>query len=164
LKERDRERAVNAVKQACERVGHYRQPFGYGVLPLFDDDNGLISFGEETKPTIQQIFRTKDHDINDEAIFSAFGDSKTGSAKRMRQMPGHCTFDIQEIDEIAALEQVVSPSLVVTKNSNKEVHPKEVRHDTHTHTHTHTHTLSLSLSLSLSPCLVSLLSLSLARF
>eukprot|EP01094_Clydonella_sp_ATCC50884_P017219 TRINITY_DN2957_c0_g1_i1.p1 TRINITY_DN2957_c0_g1~~TRINITY_DN2957_c0_g1_i1.p1 ORF type:complete len:1831 (-),score=674.61 TRINITY_DN2957_c0_g1_i1:292-5784(-) len=103
MKERDLEKAVNNVKSACERMGRYRQPFAYGILPLFGDD-GQLAFDEKTPPKIHQLYRTKEHDINDASFLSVFADqSKTGSAKRMRQIPGHCLFEVELVADPAAI-------------------------------------------------------------
>ena len=94
LKEKDKDRLATAASGAAARLGRFRTPFVWTLLPLFGDDKQL-ALGLDAKVT--SFYRWK-AELGEQLIFDTYAEyNKTGSSltKRTRTVPGRLLLDVQ---------------------------------------------------------------------
>lgn len=62
VKDKEREKLKTQAKEYCSRLGQYRQPFCWAMLPLFGEDKKLMV---EKNTEFKALFRQKSSDIGD---------------------------------------------------------------------------------------------------
>jgi hypothetical protein len=99
LKDKDIEKLKLTAKSYMARLGMYRQPFCWGLIPLFNEDHSL-AIGENVE--IRPFYKYKGTEIGDALFFDLLNEhSKGGSAnsKRSKTLPGSCLVDVVELKE-----------------------------------------------------------------
>eukprot|EP01114_Cavostelium_apophysatum_P003911 TRINITY_DN1404_c0_g1_i1.p1 TRINITY_DN1404_c0_g1~~TRINITY_DN1404_c0_g1_i1.p1 ORF type:complete len:1840 (+),score=629.05 TRINITY_DN1404_c0_g1_i1:76-5595(+) len=95
IRDREKERLVAQTQQFCSRLGQFKQPFCWSMVPIFGDD-GKLAIGNETD--FKPMYRQKATDISDAHFLEMINEySKNGgSTKRNKTIPGTCTADVSE--------------------------------------------------------------------
>eukprot|EP00002_Diphylleia_rotans_P013695 TRINITY_DN2672_c0_g1_i21.p1 TRINITY_DN2672_c0_g1~~TRINITY_DN2672_c0_g1_i21.p1 ORF type:complete len:1254 (-),score=230.39 TRINITY_DN2672_c0_g1_i21:5461-9222(-) len=75
------ERAKREIKDLCARLGEYRQPLGWGAIPLFNEEN-IDARSEVLCETSKdmQLYKYRSDDVSDSAILEGLSD-KTSKKK-----------------------------------------------------------------------------------
>ncbi|KAL6064625.1 Dedicator of cytokinesis protein 9 [Balamuthia mandrillaris] len=102
LKDKDKERLEAQAKDACKRLGSFRQPMAWSIIPLFNED-GELQVGKST--TFSPIYRQKS-DVSDSNFLASWKEqSKSTGSKRMKVMPGSCVVDVVEVGFVKEVEK-----------------------------------------------------------
>lgn len=93
LKDKDRERLVAVTTSAASRLGRFRTPFVWTLIPIFNDEKQL-ALGMDAKLT--SFYRWKP-ELGEQIIFDTYAEYwKAGSSsKRTRNVSGRLVFDVQ---------------------------------------------------------------------
>jgi hypothetical protein len=94
VKGKEREKMDSNISAFTSRLGGFRQPFCWGMLPIFTEDK---QFAHGTGAVMKQLNRYKG-DVSNAAFLEASADVKTGS-KRLKWVPGSFTFDLAPVSE-----------------------------------------------------------------
>jgi len=70
LKEKEKEKLHQQADEFCQRLGGYRQPMAWSILPVFNPDGSLFI---TPTATFKPIYRQKP-DVSDALFFSSWGD------------------------------------------------------------------------------------------
>lgn len=103
-KGKDLDKLKSNISSFTERLGAYRQPFCWGMAPIFADDK---TFAHGTGAIMKQLNRYKG-DISNAAFLEASADVKTGS-KRLKWVPGQFVFDLAPVQEGSGLVSACAP-------------------------------------------------------
>lgn len=93
-KGKDLDKLKSNISSFTERLGAYRQPFCWGMAPVFTEDK---QFAHGSGAIMKQLHRYKG-DISNAAFLEASADVKTGS-KRLKWVPGQFVFDMAAVQD-----------------------------------------------------------------
>jgi hypothetical protein len=108
LRDKDKEKLIRDAKDACTRLGRWRQPFCVGMLPLFnvsDDKRDLTVItganvqSKDVPPSVnimRSLYRYKG-DVGDQAFFEQLPEKGSRSSKSMKPLSGYLVLDIKEV-------------------------------------------------------------------
>ena len=94
VKGKEREKLETNATSFTSRLGAFRQPLCWGMVPLFTEDK---QYAHGQGAIIKQLNRYKT-DVSNAAFLEASADVKTGS-KRLKFIPGTFTFDLTPISD-----------------------------------------------------------------
>lgn len=107
-KDKDKERIKNTIQQLCPRIGNFKQPLGWGFIPLFDDSakskesiktSRLALYSTVEATSISPIYRYKGSDFSDTAILEQVNETRSSSSRKAKVMPGSCIISMEDVTE-----------------------------------------------------------------
>ena len=119
IKEKEKEKFIQEARLSTQRLGGYRQPFGYAVIPMFTDDNALRP-AQET--VVTGLMRPKaERDIYN--LMEKFLDKGKGRS----MIPCKFSLAIKHITEKDHIRGRLTPSLQPVKPVAKGNESKVIR-------------------------------------
>lgn len=117
IKEKEKEKFINESRACAQRLGRYRQPFGYTVIQLYDENH---TFKPSKNTMIQGLLRPK----TEKDIYSWIekGLSETKDKKK-NTIPCKIYLDIRKLGEKEKLRGRLTPSLEPVKPLLKDFKP-----------------------------------------
>lgn len=94
-KGKDLDKLKSNIYSFTERLGPYRQPFCWGMTPIFTEDK---QFAHGSGAIMKQLNRYKGGDITNSVFLEASAEVKTGS-KRLKWVPGQFIFDLSPVQD-----------------------------------------------------------------
>jgi len=95
MKPKEREKYLAEVGNSCKRLGKFTQPFGVGLLPLFDESGKPLLGAAGDQPVTIPLVRMNGGDHSDQHICQTlpkFINEK--ERQRLKVYPGTCTLSI----------------------------------------------------------------------
>eukprot|EP00026_Physarum_polycephalum_P000226 Phypoly_transcript_00226.p1 GENE.Phypoly_transcript_00226~~Phypoly_transcript_00226.p1 ORF type:complete len:1906 (-),score=310.18 Phypoly_transcript_00226:3-5720(-) len=105
VKDKDREKALASLKEACPRLSQFRQAICWGVVPLFQEDLEL-AVGEAT--AVRPLYRHKT-DVPEGQFFDAVSGGSS-SSKRLKTLSGHVLVDVKDVTPSQPTSTASSPT------------------------------------------------------
>eukprot|EP01119_Soliformovum_irregulare_P021573 TRINITY_DN7210_c0_g1_i1.p1 TRINITY_DN7210_c0_g1~~TRINITY_DN7210_c0_g1_i1.p1 ORF type:complete len:1800 (-),score=546.30 TRINITY_DN7210_c0_g1_i1:194-5593(-) len=107
LKEKERKKLEDEIKESCKKLGQFRQHFAWGAAPLFDDQGNLI--GQEGNAPIEIKFALSRVKGDIPTILAEL--EKDKSRQKTKSFPGNCTLTLKRVEETDVIEGRLDPAL-----------------------------------------------------